>query len=543
MDMAQGFQLDDLRGMVRRHGVVMGAIAGGAVLVSVLVAAWIPNEYEGVTTLLIEPQAISERLVESGVPETEINNRLHLLQMQILSRGRLSEVIERFKQDENIVIYPELEDELTRAEVIDYMRSKITFEPVVPEMATEARAQTGVRPGDVVVNTFLLKYRHHSASIAGEVANRLANSFIDEHLRERALVSGDTNDFIQEQLRRLSVEIARVEREIADMKTTNNGTLPEDFEANQRSYERLVENLRDVQRELSIAASDEAFYHQQALSGGSMQDMYSSQALTPRRRIEMLEMQIAEYQSRGFTAKHPDVIAAHDEIARLEQEISDGADDPNNTSPMQQNARFEMQRASLRAASARQEVERLRQQITAVEERLAKTPHVAEQLAGLEREHGALFDSYQEFSKKGLEASVARDMETRQKGEKFRVLEQAVAPPEPSSPNRVLILSIGVLLGLALAAFYGIAIEATDASFHTARRLQERLGLPVLATIPPVVLPADLAAQRSRLMRRAAFAGATAVAVLVASAAGYWWQSVRNAPRGDQRSATEAQAG
>ena len=84
MDMEQGFQLDDLRGMFRRRGIPMAAIVGATVLASVLVAAWIPNEYEAVTTLLIEPQAISEKLVESGVPETEINNRLHLLQMQIL---------------------------------------------------------------------------------------------------------------------------------------------------------------------------------------------------------------------------------------------------------------------------------------------------------------------------------------------------------------------------------------------------------------------------------------------------------------------------
>ena len=543
MDMEQGFQLDDLRGMFRRRGIPMAAIVGATVLASVLVAAWIPNEYEAVTTLLIEPQAISEKLVESGVPETEINNRLHLLQMQILSRGRLSEVIERFKQEQKVIIYPELEEKETRAEVIEYMRSKITLAPVLPELATEARAQSGIRASDVVVNTFVMRYKHRSPKIAADVANRLANSFIDEHLKERTALSGDTADFIQEELRRLSVEIARVEREIGDVKTANTGTLPEDFEANQRVYERLVDNLRDVQRELAVASGDEAFYHQQALAGGGVEDLYSSQALTPRRRVEMLGMQLAEYQSRGFTAKHPDVIAANDEIVQLKKEIEDGANDPTNVSPVQQNARFEMQRAALRSQSAHQEIERLRLQIVAVETRLAKTPRVAEQLAGLEREHEHLFDAYQDFSKKGLEAGVARDMETRQKGEKFRVLEQAVSPPEPASPNRALILSIGLLLGLAFGVGYGIAMEAIDTSFHTPRRLQDRLGIPVLAAIPPVFLPSDIAAHRSRLVRRVALAGATAAVVVVVSAAGYWWQSVRGAPRGDQATAAEAQAG
>jgi len=541
MDMEQGFQLDDLRGMFRRRGVAMVSIAGGAVLLSVLVAAWIPNEYEAVTTLLIEPQAISERLVESGMPETEINNRLHLVQMQILSRGRLTEVLNNFKDQQKVVIYPELEDRLTRAEVIEHMREKIKLTPVLPELATEARAQTGVRPGDVVVNTFLLSYRHRSAKLAADVANRLANSFIEEHLRDRAAASGDTAEFIQEELRRLSVEIARVERDIAEVKTDNAGSLPEDFEANQRLYERVLDNLREVQRELAVASSDEAFYHQQALAGGGTDDLYSGQVLTPRRRVEMLELQLAEYRSRGFTDKHPDVIAANDEIASLNAEIKAGADDPNKFSPVQQNARFEMQRAALRAESARQEIERLKEQLQAVEDRLGKTPRVAEQLSGLEREHEHLFDSYQEFSKKGLEAGVARDMETGQKGEKFRVLEQAVMPPEPASPNRPLILALGVLLGLALAGAYGISTEATDTSFHTPRRLQERLGLPVLAAIPSVVLPGDITARRRALVRQLAIAGFATVLVIVASGAGYWWQSLRNAPGAE--AAQEAPAG
>ena len=536
MDAQQGLGLDDLGGVMRRRGLGMALVLGAALLVAVLVAGWLPNAFVASAVLLMEPQSISERLVEPGVPETELNNRLHLLQMQILSRGRLSQVID------DLNVYPELEDELTRAEVIEVMRDHIRLAPVLPELATEARAQAGIRPGDIAITTFELSFEHGSAKVAAEVANRLSSSFIDEHLRERTAMSGDTAEFIQEELRRQSVEIARVEAEIARVKTENAGTLPEDFDGNQRLFERLTDTLRDAQRELSIAASDEAFYKQQALVGGGSDEL-SGAVMTPRRRIEMLELGLAEYRSRGFTDKHPDVVAANDEIGRLKAEIEAGAADPSNVSPAQQNAHFEMQRAGLRRASAEQEIERVRKQLQGVEERLGKTPRVAEQLAALEREHEHLFDSYQEFSKKRLEAGVAADMESRQKGEKFRILEQAVAPPEPSSPNRPLVLSLGLLLGIALALAYALGAEALDSSFHTPRALQEKLGLPVLAAVPPVLLPGDLAAQRSRMLRRFALAGAATVLVLVVSAAGYWWQGTRSAAAGRADAATGAQAG
>jgi hypothetical protein len=237
------------------------------------------------------------------------------------------------------------------------------------------------------------------------------------------------------------------------------------------------------------------------------------------------------------------MLAAQEEIAQLRKEIEADANDPTSLSLAQQNARFEMQRAALRRASAEEEIKRVRSQLQAVEERLAKTPKVAEQLNALEREHEHLFDAYQEFSKKRLEAGVAADMESRQKGEKFRILEPAVPPTEASSPNRPLLLALGLLLGVAFAVAYGLGAEALDDSFHSPRRLQERLGLPVLATVPPVILPGDLAARRARVRRQVAFAGAAAAVVLVVSAAGYWWQTSRSAATGGAEARAEAQAG
>ncbi len=498
MNLEQGLQLGDLRGMLRRRAPWMGVLLLGALLASVLVAALLPNEFEATTTLLIEPQAISEKLVESGVPETEINNRLHLIQMQILSRGRLTQLIDEFH------LYPELANRKTRADIIDYMRDQISLVPVLPQLATEARAQVGIRPSEVVVNTFQLGFEHRSPKTAANVANRLAQSFIDEHTKNRERLSGDTSDFIQEELRRLSGEIERVEQQLATIKTTNAGTLPSDVDTNQRLHERIASDLRDAQRELTIATSDEAFYHQQALQGGG-EDDYG--VMTPRRRLEMLELQLAEYRSRGFTAKHPDVIAAEAEIASLQQELKSGKGF-TSLSYSQQNAHAEQRRASLRAQSAKQEMEQLTQQLTAVEERLSRTPKVAEELAGLEREHEHLFDAYQEYSQKLLEAGVARDMESRQKGERFQVLEAAVPPTEATSPNRGLILAVGLLLGLALAGGYALAAEALDRSFHDPRRLQERFRLPVLVAIPAVVLASDELAARARRKRHALLAAA-----------------------------------
>ena len=519
----QEFGLGSLKGIWRRRWRSSLFVALGILLITAFVAAVMPNWYESQTVLLIEPQTVSERLVESGVPETELNNRLHLLQMQILSRGRLSKVID------DLDVYPELENEMTREGIIDYMREDISVTPLLPDLAQQASAQTGHRNrGEMVINTFVLHFRHRSAQKAADVANRLSRDFIDEHIKERVLMSSDTSQFIDAELANLTRRIGAVEARIKEVKSANPGKLPEDFVANQRLYERATMAMRDAQRELSIATSDESFYRQQALVGIGEMGGHHPALLNPSRRLDVLEVTLAEYGSRGFTEKHPDVIAAREEVSLLRAEISAGAEGEGDMNRASMSARAEEQRAALRAGSARQEIERLMESLASIEARLAATPAVAEQLSALEREHDALLESYQDYSGKRVEASVAAAMESRQKGERFRVLEAAYPEIDAASPNRPLILALGLLLAFAIAGGWLIMAETVDESYHDGRSLQDRLGLPVLAAIPNVMLASDIARRRARDVRQFMMAGVATVAVLLFSVAGNWW--VNGAP-------------
>ena len=517
MNPEQGPQIQDLAGMLRRHRGVVAMLAGGVFLASIVVAAVLPNVYEAWTTLLVEPQSISPRLVEAGLEESELENRLHLMTMQILSRGRLSRIIT------DLDLFSEESKEMTREEVISLMRSDIRIEPVVPELAGGAGRRD---QRDFEINTFRLYFRSHSAATAAAVANRLANDFIDEHLKERVQISGDTSEFIEAELDRLSGRIAEVEARIAAVKDENPGRLPEDLVANHRLVERAIQNLRQAQGDFAIAKSDEAFYRQQALAGGLF--LGGQQPLTPERRLETLELLVAEYRGRGFTEKHPDIISTEQEIAAVKAQVeaqieASKADDVGEEVPVslpQQNAKAEEQRAALRAAAASEDVGRLNSQITEIQQRLAETPRVAEQLVALEREYQHLFGSYQEFSNKRLEAGVAANMERRQKGEQFRILESAFPAPEPTSPNRLMIAVVGLMLGIAMGAGVAVLLEAADSSFHGSRQLQTALRLPVLASIPGIVLESDRAAMRRRRIRNAVAGVAVTFVVLAGAVAG-----------------------
>jgi polysaccharide chain length determinant protein (PEP-CTERM system associated) len=529
MDVNEGIQIEDLRGIFRRRQSVILWTAGLVFGASIFLAAVLPNEYVADAILMVEPQTISEDLVGTGQGATDLTHRLNLMAAEILSRSRLSRIID------DLELYVEESKEMTREEVIELMREDLLVLPVIPELEIkDAKVEE--------IDTFELVYRSDDPRTAADVINRLASEFRDEHIKTRTETSGQTSEFLAGELARLATRIQEVEERIASVKTENNGSLPEDLLYNQQLVQRTYDLMREAEREVAAAESDAAFYRQQGLAAPLLADQRFT---SPEQKLQLLELRIAEYRSLGFTDKHPDIIATEREIAEVRSSLlgqgdqDSDADEGPPRSLAQQNAEGEEKRAVLRAQASRAEIVRLGEQLAEVQARLAATPRVAERLNGLQREYEHLYASYQDFSAKRLDASVSANIERQVKGERFRVLESAVADPVPASPNRPLIIVLGLLLGLTLSLGLAVMLEAVDTSFHAPSRLQATLQLPVLAAIPQILLEQDRTRQRRHRVRTAALASVVGILVLSSSGVGY---VVVNGVPGPLRALTEAES-
>ncbi len=94
MNVESGLQFFDLGGILRRRGKAMLATGGLVLLAAYWLAMALPNEYESYASVLVEPQSVSPDLVKAGVGRSDLNERLHLMTAQILSRPRLSRIID-----------------------------------------------------------------------------------------------------------------------------------------------------------------------------------------------------------------------------------------------------------------------------------------------------------------------------------------------------------------------------------------------------------------------------------------------------------------
>jgi len=489
MNVDPGFQLD-LLGALRRRVQMIVTVVGVSVLTAYWIAMALPNYYDSAATIFVEPQAINQQLVESGEAGS-IGYRLSLMTAQILSRPRLSRVID------DLSLYPEESTQMLREDVINLLRSRIHVLPVETAMIVSAR---GDDPG---LSTFLVSFTHKSPQTAASVAQRLANDFVKEHIEERVGMTRKSLEFIETELAQLNEEYASLRDQVTQVKNANVGRLPEDLAANQRTLDRTLTELRQAERLLDTARSDKSFWDTQAMSAAALGD--PNDDASPLNRLSVLELSLSEHRARGFTDRHPDVIQTEQEIAEVRSQLdASGGDGERDRAPTlaQQNAEAQRERAALEVEMAAKEVSRLRASAGIVEERLAETPKVAERLSQLQGELGRLSDNVQLFSRRQLQAKVQVDVERRQLGEQFNILEPAFAATAPSSPNRVLIILMGLVAGLAIGVSAAVLLEATDSSFRAARDAQTAFAIPVLAAIPQVVLESDRAAARRRLLRQ-----------------------------------------
>jgi polysaccharide biosynthesis transport protein len=132
----------------------------------------------------------------------------------------------------------------------------------------------------------------------------------------------------------------------------------------------------------------------------------------------------------------------------------------------------------------KREEESLRAQIAATEKKLESMPTRQQDYAMISRDHNAAQEIYNSLLTRYGEAQVAESMETDKSGERFRIMEAAIPPADPSAPNRMRLLMMGFILALVMAFIAVLAIEQFDTTFHNVDELRQFTRIPVLAAIP-----------------------------------------------------------
>ena len=91
---------------------------------------------------------------------------------------------------------------------------------------------------------------------------------------------------------------------------------------------------------------------------------------------------------------------------------------------------------------------------------------------------------YRELKSKQMTAEVAQAMEKERKGEKFTLIDPAILPQEPVSPNRGVIIFLSLVLALGAGVGSGLVRDNLDNAVRGAKSLTTLLQAAPLAVVP-----------------------------------------------------------
>jgi uncharacterized protein involved in exopolysaccharide biosynthesis len=130
--------------------------------------------------------------------------------------------------------------------------------------------------------------------------------------------------------------------------------------------------------------------------------------------------------------------------------------------------------------------QRLRAAMATYQKRIEAAPGRDLELTELTRDYRSLQATYQSFLSKKEDSKVAANLERRQIGEQFKILDPARLPERPFSPDRPRFYLMGLAAALGVGLGLAALMEYFDRSMRSEEDVRVALNLSVLATIPVI---------------------------------------------------------
>ena len=115
--------------------------------------------------------------------------------------------------------------------------------------------------------------------------------------------------------------------------------------------------------------------------------------------------------------------------------------------------------------------------------RISQSPMVQEEYKNVTRDYQTAQAFYDDLLKKMNASKMATDLERRQQGEQFRVMDEPNLPDSPTFPKRGVFVGAGFALGLLLGFGIIALMEYRDTTLRSERDIWAFTKLPTLGVI------------------------------------------------------------
>lgn len=398
----------------------------GVAGVGFVIATALPTIYRAEALLVVESEQIPNDLAQSTV-RTSAGEQLQIIEKRVLSRDVLINLADRLQihAAEGVA----QSDELSAGAIVEDLRGRILIGP----------SNEGLRPaGDADALLVRIAFDSPNPDVAAAVANELVTLILEEDVATRLQLARQTQAFFQQEVTRLEQQLSTQSTEIQSYKEENIQALPDSLMFRRQDLAMIEERMVQLDRDRRVL-------------------------LDQVDRIDRL------------TGAQP---AAPEE----------GANGTETVSPREQITTRDVRREDLKTELSYldEEHEQLKARADALIATIAETPRVGIRLEAMERDYQNLRTQYDTAISNLAKAEIGELIESLSKGRRISVIEQAVRPDRPHSPNRPKIALVGLAAALASAVGLIVALETLRNVIRRPEDLGSMIGDSMIMTLPYV---------------------------------------------------------
>jgi polysaccharide biosynthesis transport protein len=466
----------------RRSRMIL-ATAAVVVVMTYVVLLTVTPRYTGTAQVLFDPQKDKLFGTESIIPDLSLDSGSVDSQISVIrSTNLLRRVVEKTDLSQDV--------EFGRAAAPGLFGLITFWFSAEPAAASKLPLPDGEMPADVLRSIGRLRValdvqrvqRSYVISIsvtsedsakAARLANAVADAYVVDQLdarydaaRRASLWLGERLDGLRDQVRHSEEAVAKFRRE-HNLQTTSSDTK---LTISEQQLSELNGKLAAARAETAERRAKYDQAQQVKKRGGDIQaipDVVRSTVISSLRSQQAeASRRLADLVSQ-YNDNHPQVIDARAQLRNIDRSISAEVD------RIIANLKNDYDVAKAGEDSLQ----------TSLDQMSGSTGldnDVGIKLRELERVNAAnktLFESFLSRTKITQEQSTFQERDAR-------IISPATRPNVPSFPKKPLVLSLALVVGFLIGIGGSVALDMLNAGFNTPRQVEEKLGVPVLASVP-----------------------------------------------------------
>ncbi len=473
-----------LHGVWQRRWIAV-AVAWGVCLAGWLVVSQIPNQYESRARIFVQLRQI---LPGEGIAtQQEQQKDIDRVRTTLASASNLEKVVRGTDLANTVATDRDVADRVSSLQ----KHIKIT-------------AQQD--------NLFEITATADNGKLSRTIVQKLIDIFVEDNLGTIRDEASQSLQFLDQQLAQRQKALQEAEAKKADFQDRYLGSLPGTGTLSERLSAARTQ-LAQVNQELAAAQSALAAVNgQMAGTSATVAGAGGGAVAGPARaRLSAIQGQLAEARARGWTDNHPDVIALKSQLsaaqgaAKREPVYSGGGGASAN--PLYLSLRAMQADKSAQVAALTNRKAQIEADMAAIDQKIAGDPAAAQEQAEIDRNYQVMKAAYDKLLADREQVKLRSQAAGQADAVKFNVIDPPTAPRSPTAPNRPLLLTGVLIVGLGAGLAVAFGLSQLAGTFPTTARLEKMSGMPVIGSIGEVVTGAQTALRRKRFQM---FAAATA---------------------------------